>query len=440
MAMTLNSEDIQAIAQAMYGRPVWFVRPGGNDTTGDGLSWATAYATIGKAVTALVSGDMILVGPGTYTEAVDLSDKAGVRLKGAGIGVTTITQNSSAKTLNLGYDGATEDLLVINGKADAPAAAVIADLAGRMQIRNVYGYAEADTAVSLSGSEMIVENVFGVGAQIGVTIGNGGTMPAFVANVGGYVSGWSVCAASGVNLVGRIIASNVFGYATDGGAAYNCDGIWLEKSVLLAQAAGIADQTTSQYASGIRSTGDATDVSQIMSSVASATGDSAEDIRQTSGILTLASVQYGTTSGTSKEVIAEAVVDALADSLTITTPVAATSEGGTVGAPLRLTTWQHTRLQVLLTIEDAQGVDVDLSGHDLSMLIYANADSDTVIAEWTTGTELTAGLGTLAIDAPATDTAHAGDFLFVIRDNGADDTIWAHGSLKIKPAPDTPAV
>lgn len=137
--------------------------------------------------------------------------------------------------------------------------------------------------------------------------------------------------------------------------------------------------------------------------------------------------------------IPAAVAAELAASLTVTTPVAATSEGGTVGDPLRLTTWQHTRLQVLLTIEDAQGVDVDLSGHDLSMLIYAKADPDTVIAEWTTGTELTAGLGTLAIDAPATDTADAGDFLFVIRDNGADDTIWAHGSLKIKPAPDTPA-
>jgi hypothetical protein len=137
--------------------------------------------------------------------------------------------------------------------------------------------------------------------------------------------------------------------------------------------------------------------------------------------------------------IADAVAAELAASLTVTTPVAATTEGGTVGDPLRITTWQHTRLQVLLTIEDAQGVDVDLSGHDLSMLIYDKAAPDTVIAEWTTGAELTAGLGTLAIDAPATDTADAGDFLFVIRDNGSDDTIWAHGSLKIKPAPDTPA-
>lgn len=52
---------------------VWYVRKTGNDTTGNGTSAATAWATIGKALGAgagPVDGDTIAIGGGTYRETV----------------------------------------------------------------------------------------------------------------------------------------------------------------------------------------------------------------------------------------------------------------------------------------------------------------------------------------------------------------------------------
>ena len=52
--------------------PTYYVSNTGNDTTGDG-SIDNHYATINKAITAAVNGDVIEVGPGTYTGNFDVN-------------------------------------------------------------------------------------------------------------------------------------------------------------------------------------------------------------------------------------------------------------------------------------------------------------------------------------------------------------------------------
>jgi hypothetical protein len=47
----------------------YYVKTDGSDSA-DGLSWATAFATIGKAITVSANGDVVDVNEGTYTERI----------------------------------------------------------------------------------------------------------------------------------------------------------------------------------------------------------------------------------------------------------------------------------------------------------------------------------------------------------------------------------
>lgn len=54
----------------------FYVDPSGSDTTGAGSS-AKPWKTIGKAVDAVVAGDLVLINPGTYAETITIEEKHG---------------------------------------------------------------------------------------------------------------------------------------------------------------------------------------------------------------------------------------------------------------------------------------------------------------------------------------------------------------------------
>ncbi len=95
------SSYYQDIAETANARPTWYV-DGSIAASGDGTSLDTAFKTITEAVSAAASaGDLIKIGPGTYTEDVDLdTPNKSLEMVGAGPGLTIITDNN-ANTLTL---------------------------------------------------------------------------------------------------------------------------------------------------------------------------------------------------------------------------------------------------------------------------------------------------------------------------------------------------
>lgn len=93
----LSAAQHQIVLKEIYkcSGTVWCVTPTGNDSTGDGLTLATAYATGKKAASVAADGDIILACSGTIAEGdnvINLPD--GVSLFGAGMGATRITSEA----------------------------------------------------------------------------------------------------------------------------------------------------------------------------------------------------------------------------------------------------------------------------------------------------------------------------------------------------------
>src|SRR5687767_3805165 len=103
--MTLDADDISAIAQQVArtiwpsGR-AWFVSKTGSDAN-DGLSWDTAKLTIGGC--AASGGDVIVIGPGQFNEALDFTG-IDIHIMGAGYGAsgTVLFRNSGDHVLITG--------------------------------------------------------------------------------------------------------------------------------------------------------------------------------------------------------------------------------------------------------------------------------------------------------------------------------------------------
>lgn len=101
------------------GETVWYVSKDGRGAdAGDGTA-QDPELTIGAALADAASGDTIFVGPGTYTEQVDLATATkSITLRGAGMGKTIITQSAASATILL-YDNCTIlDLTVISTNAN----------------------------------------------------------------------------------------------------------------------------------------------------------------------------------------------------------------------------------------------------------------------------------------------------------------------------------
>ncbi|UCC23004.1 MAG: right-handed parallel beta-helix repeat-containing protein [Planctomycetota bacterium] len=67
----------------------YYVDPSGSDGA-NGLTWATAFATVGKGITSSIGGDVVEVNEGTYNEAIDFLGKAVRLYSSGGPEVTTI--------------------------------------------------------------------------------------------------------------------------------------------------------------------------------------------------------------------------------------------------------------------------------------------------------------------------------------------------------------
>lgn len=95
--IALSAAQHQIILKEIYkcSGTVWCVTPTGNDTTGDGLTLATAYATCKKAASVAAAADIIIAFSGTIAEGVNsINLPDGVSLFGAGVGATRITSEA----------------------------------------------------------------------------------------------------------------------------------------------------------------------------------------------------------------------------------------------------------------------------------------------------------------------------------------------------------
>jgi hypothetical protein len=119
--MALTTADLQAIAKERYGvaGTVWHASAAGNDTTGDGLSWATAYATPTKAGAVAAAGDLILLsGAITCNTAVNLT--AGVSMCGPRHGPRPVltTSLANAAFIKPGHGSRLNRFKVVGSAAD----------------------------------------------------------------------------------------------------------------------------------------------------------------------------------------------------------------------------------------------------------------------------------------------------------------------------------
>ena len=130
------------------GETVWYVSKDGQAAdAGDGTA-ADPELTIGAALTDAASGDTIFIGPGTYSEQVDLDTaNKSLTLRGAGIGKTIITQSGAAGTLVLEDDCTVRDLSAISTHASG---------------YGVYGWGKTN---------FHLERVWGEGPQDGMVLG-----------------------------------------------------------------------------------------------------------------------------------------------------------------------------------------------------------------------------------------------------------------------------
>jgi len=86
-----------------------YVRKTGDDTTGTGATGAP-YLTISKALSVAVAGDVILVGPGTYSENATVNNTT----LSAGNGYLTITNKVPTTIITISTETGEQDVIVKN--------------------------------------------------------------------------------------------------------------------------------------------------------------------------------------------------------------------------------------------------------------------------------------------------------------------------------------
>lgn len=81
--------EVEAMLGGFFGAKLFYVHSSGSDTTNDGLSWGTPFATLDYAIGKCTAdkGDVIVVRPGhAETTTAIAADVAGVRIIGLGAG------------------------------------------------------------------------------------------------------------------------------------------------------------------------------------------------------------------------------------------------------------------------------------------------------------------------------------------------------------------
>lgn len=156
----LTAAAQQDIAQLINARSTWFVNKAGSDANG-GLSWDDADLTIGAAVAAASAGDKIVIGPGTYTEAVDSSALANLEIVGAGM--STIISQTAANTLKIGNGTTVRDIKCVAAESpfSSPSTAKYGlDCSSKTDIRliNVSAFGDWDGLFAQAANRLWIEN------------------------------------------------------------------------------------------------------------------------------------------------------------------------------------------------------------------------------------------------------------------------------------------
>lgn len=149
---------------------VWFVSASASDSN-DGKSWETSFATIAKAITVAASGDVILLGPGTFAlgnAVANLPD--GVSLIGAGSRRTTIT--STAVLTSLGC-------IVRPGNSSTVARLGIV-ASGSSVFQGCFGFNTGATTPQVSASKWVLDDVYLEGDTDGIYFRDTASTPAQV--------------------------------------------------------------------------------------------------------------------------------------------------------------------------------------------------------------------------------------------------------------------
>lgn len=97
--------------------------------------------------------------------------------------------------------------------------------------------------------------------------------------------------------------------------------------------------------------------------------------------------------------------------------------------------WTYARLVASWNVKG-----VDLSGHDLRLILYNRNDPASAIVEYSTGAgEITITYNNpdslVEVDGPDSKTPNAGNYAYVLRDQ-TTDTVLLSGNCLIRAAPD----
>jgi len=111
--VTLSAATLRAISQAASrGANVYYVTKAGNDGTGAVNRPDLPYVTFAAVVAVASSGDTIVVGPGTWTEANDISALSGLTIVGSGWDTLLTQAGDPASTLTIGTNLTLRNIMV----------------------------------------------------------------------------------------------------------------------------------------------------------------------------------------------------------------------------------------------------------------------------------------------------------------------------------------
>ena len=97
-AIITSGLEVAGVDMMAYNPSTYYVASNGDDITGDGRRFTSAFKSIGRALQVAQPGNTILVGPGDYTETFPMTIPQGATVIGGGIRSTTIRPTLASNT------------------------------------------------------------------------------------------------------------------------------------------------------------------------------------------------------------------------------------------------------------------------------------------------------------------------------------------------------
>lgn len=214
-----------------------YVSPSGSDTSGTG-SQSKPWRTIGKAVDAVVAGDLVLIAPGTYAETITIEEKHGTaaepivfRANGPGMIVDGTASSRDAVFVTYSSYVSLEGWTV----RQAPRAGLRIDASHHVTVRGGTFANNGRWGIFTDFSDdLLIENneAYGSVAEHGIYHSNSGDRPTIRNNrihdnyaAGLHMNGDISMGGDGI-ISGALVENNViYNNGAGGGAAINQDGV-----------------------------------------------------------------------------------------------------------------------------------------------------------------------------------------------------------------------